>query len=491
MQQADLSLPPLPSAPQLPQGLRRPRLTMLALVLGAAPVIGVATALSPLLGFVAVAAVAAALALSQRPELAVLVMVTVAPAAAGLQRGLLVPGLRVSEALIVGLGALVLVFASRERRPSWTPVEWALLAYAILTVAFGGLDLALRHASLEFEDLGTMLGPMQFVVLLRAVIVAMDEERDRWRAINLMLGAAALIALVALAQAADLGPTRSVLATLTGGSLYDKSLGLGVGRITGPFNIWHELAGFLMPSILMSLSLMIGAEDSRRRWRYGFVFAVSVMALISTAAAGMLIATTIGALYICWRRQVLYAALAFAGPVVVIGAIAFGSILGNRAEQQYVTPSATAYAIPYAPQSVSYRYSLFRVQNAPALQRHWGTGYGPDLPPQLALGNFPYSETAYVSLLLRGGVPLLMVFLALLGCLAATARRCQRAAEDELQWSLATVVLIATVSYLFLQLIESYLLDAGPPHAFWAYAGLMLAGAGPRLSRSGSRGSGS
>jgi hypothetical protein len=464
---------------------------MLALVLGAAPVIGVAAALNPLLGFAAVAAVAAALVLSQRPDLAVFVMVAVAPAAAGLQRGLLVPGLRVSEASIVGLGALVLVFASRERRPAWTPVEWFLLAYAGLTIAFGGLDLALRHASLEFEDFGTMLGPMQFVILLRAVIVAMGEERDRRRAIHLMLGVAAFVALVALAQAADLGPTRSVLTTLTGGSLYDKSLGLGVGRITGPFNIWHELAGFLMPSILMSLSLMIGAEDSGRRLRYGFVFAVTVMALISTAAAGMLIATSIGALYICWRRRVLYVALAFAGPVVAIGLIAFGSILGNRAEQQYVTPSATAYAIPYAPQSVSYRYSLFRVQNAPALTGHWATGYGPDLPPQLALGNFPYSETAYVSLLLRGGIPLLLVFLAMLGCLIATARRCQREAEDELQWSLATVVLIATVSYLFLQLIESYLLDSGPPHAFWAYVGLMLAGSRRPFSRSGSRGSGS
>jgi hypothetical protein len=440
------------------------------------------------LGLAAVFAVAAALVFSQRPDLAVLTMVTVAPAAAGLQRGLLVPGLRVSEASIVGLGALVLVFSSRERRPAWTPLEWLLLAYALLTIAFGGLDLALRHASLEFEDLGTMLGPMQFVVLLRAVIVAMGDERNRRRAVHLMLGASAFIALVALAQAADLGPTRSVLTTLTGGSLYDKSLGLGVGRITGPFNIWHELAGFLMPSILMSLSLMIGAGDSRRRLRYGFVFAVSVMALISTAAAGMVIATTIGSLYICWRRRVLYAALAFAGPVVVIGFIAFGSILNNRAEQQYVTPSATAYAIPYAPQSVSYRYSLFRVQNAPALKGRWASGYGPDLPPQLALGNFPYSETAYVSLLLRGGVPLLLVFLGLLACLIATARRRQQEAEDELQWSLATVVLIATVSYLFLQLIESYLLDSGPPHAFWAYVGLMLAGSRGRLSGSpGSR----
>jgi hypothetical protein len=489
MQLAELA-GPLPVASS-PRGLRRPVLTMLGLIFVAAPAIGVAAAIRPALGLVAILAVAAALALSQRPHLAVYLMVMVAPASAGLHRGLLVPGLRVSEALIVGLGALVLVFGDREERPAWTAVEWLLLAYALLTIAFGGLDLALRRAPLEFEELGTMLGPLQFVVLLRAVIVAMGLERHRQRAVNLMLIAAAFVAVVALAQAADLGPTRSVLTTLTGGSLYDKSLGLGVGRITGPFNIWHELAGFLMPSILLSQSLMIGATSVRARMRYGVVFSLTVMALVSTAAAGILIATTIGALYICWKRKVLHAALAFAVPVALIAVLAFGSILGNRANQQFVNPSATAYKIPYAPQSVSYRYSLFRVQNAPALKGRWATGYGPDLPPRLALGNFPFSETAYVSLMLRGGIPLLLVFLTLLLYLVRTARSCQREAEGELQWSLATVVMITTVSYVFLQLIESYLLDSGPPHAFWAYAGLMLAARGSAtLNRPGGVSSG-
>jgi hypothetical protein len=238
-----------------------------------------------------------------------------------------------------------------------------------------------------------------------------------------------------------------------------------------------------MPSILLSLSLMIGAGKSRIRHFYVFVFGTTLMALVSTAAAGILIATAVGILYICWRRRVLHAAFAVAIPVVLVALVAFGGILSHREEQQYAIPAATAYTIPLAPQSVSYRYSLFRVQNEPALKGRWATGFGPDLPPQLSLGNFPFSETAYVSLLLRGGVPLLAVFLLLLGCLIATARRCQRRAETELQWSIATVVLISTVAYLVLQLIESYLLDSGPPHAFWAYVGLMLAaGTGRRLA---------
>ena len=340
-----LTLPP-PARLSGPPGLRRPVLTMLALVFLSAVAIGVAVALSPALGVVAVAAVAATLVLAQRPERAVYLLVLVAPACAGLQRGLLVPGLRVSEAAIVGLGALVLIFAPRARRPAWSGVEYALLAYAAFTVMLGGYDLAIRHAALDFEELGTLLGPFQFVVLLRAVIVAMGREKHRVRAAQLMLGAATVVALLALAQAADLGPTRSVLTTLTGGSLYSKSLGLGVGRITGPFNIWHELAGFLMPSILLSLSLGLSPGSRALQVRYGLVCVVTTMALISTAAAGILIATTLGAIYICWKHRVLHIALALAVPVVLIAALAFSSILGHRAEQQYVTPSATAYQNP-------------------------------------------------------------------------------------------------------------------------------------------------
>jgi hypothetical protein len=466
--------------PVRPAGLRRPVLTMLALVLASGAGIGVAVALSPALGVVAVAAVAAALVLAQRPELAVYLLVLVAPACAGLQRGLLVPGLRVSEAAIVGLGALVLIFAPRARRPAWSGVEYSLLAYAAFTVILGGYDLAIRHAALDFEELGTLLGPLQFVVLLRVVIVAMGREEHRIRAAHLMLGAATVVALLALAQAADLGPTRSVLTTLTGGSLYSKSLGLGVGRITGPFNIWHELAGFLMPSILVSLSLGLSFGSRSRRLCYALVCAVTTMALISTAAAGILIATTLGAVYICWKHRVLHIALALAVPVVIVAILAFGSILGHRAEQQYAAPSATAYQIPYAPQSVSYRYSLFRVQNGPALAGRWATGYGPDLPPQLSLSSFPYSETAYVSVLLRGGVVLLALFLLLIAVTLRAARRAQRQAETDFQWSIATAVWVTTIGYVFLQLIESYLRDAGPPHAFWAWVGLMLAAGGNR-----------
>jgi len=464
--------------PALAPALRRPTATIVAITVAGASAVGGAVALQPLAGLLGVVAIAAALALVQRPHVAVYLMVTLAPATAGLSRGLLVPGLRVSEVLIAGLATLVLLFAPRARPLPWTRVELLLLAYAALTAGLGGLDLALRHAPLTGSELGALLGPFQFVLLLRATVVALPRERQRLRAAQLLLGAATVVCLTGLMQLANVGPTRSVLSHLTGSHLYSASVSEGVPRVTGPFNFWHELDGFLMPSLLLAFALLLGARTPRARLGYAVVLAVTGTTLLATATVGPLVATVLACLYVAWKRGVLHVVLAAAIPVVLIAAIALGGTLTGRAKQQY-TASASSYRLPLVPETLSFRYAVFREQSAPALRGRWATGYGPDLPPEFALGNFPYTETVYVTMLLRGGVPLLTVFVLLLLVTARAARRAQHSARTDLQWSIATVVLAMTSAYILLQLIESYLLDSGPPHTYWSFVALMLgAGAG-------------
>jgi len=455
---------------------------MLVLMLVSAIAVGVGVAVDPILGVLVVIAATAAFVLAPRPQLAVYLMVTIAPACAGFKRGLLVPGLRVSEVIVAGLATLVLVFAPTVRRPAWSGVEVVLLTYAVFTAALGGLDLALRHAPLNSTELGTMLGPFQFVLLLRAAIVALPEERHRVRAAHLMLAAATVVGLIAFAQLANIGPTRSALSTLTGSSLYETSLGEGVGRATGPFNIWHELAGFLMPSVLLSFALLSGARSRAAQLRYAAVLVITAGAMVASAAFGLLIAAAIGCLYISWKRGILHVALAATVPILLVVAVGFGGIYGGRAEQQYSTSTDT-YRTPYVPQTLSYRYRLFEEQSVPALAGRWATGYGPDLPPQLALSNFPFTETAYVTLLLRGGVLLLTLFLVLLGSVYRTAWAARSHAQTDFQSSVATVVVLTTVSFAVLQLIESYLLDSGPSQAYWAYVGVMMAAGAANTSQ--------
>ncbi len=454
---------------------------MLLLAFVCAPVVGMAIVVSPVAGLACVVAIAAMLALVEHPERAAYLLVAAVPACAGLKRGFPIPGLRLSELLIVGLSALIILTIPRGAAKRWGTIERLLLLYAVLGVVLAAVDLLRRHASLDSTELGTMLGPTQYVLLVRAINVSLPQRVQRIRAVQWMLVATAIVSLIALAQFANVGPVRSVLATLTGSNQYAVSLGEGVGRVTGPFNIWHALAGYLLPSVLMALAL-VGSGSSRRvNWCYAGVAVVAAAALLSTATLAPLIAVTVGGLYIAAKRGVLRVAVACLVPVVLVGVLVFGTSFSGRAAQQY-SASASSYRIPLVPQTIAYRYAVFREQSAPALAGHLTTGYGPDLPPQLALSNFPFTETAYVTVLLRGGIPLLVSFLALLTAVALQARRAVRVARPGIDWDIAGIVFYASVAWLVLQLLESYLLDSGPSQAYWSLVALMLA-AGPQRAR--------
>ncbi|HEY1854536.1 MAG TPA: hypothetical protein VGG40_08110 [Solirubrobacterales bacterium] len=465
--------------------LRRPVPTMLGLAIASAVVVGALAAYDPVYGAVAVVGIAIALYLAQRPVIAAYSMVLVAPACAGFRRGLPVPGLRASELVIVALSSLILVFGARVNR-RWSRVELLLLAYAVATAALGGLDLALRRAPLELSELGTLIGPFEFVLLVRAVAAALPEERQRERAIRLLIVGAVVVSLVAIAQILGLGPTRSILRSVTGSNEFEISLTEGIGRATGPFELWHALAGFLMPSVLLSFGLLLDAGSDRRRLLYGAAVAITLAALLASAALGPLAMTLLGFVFIAWRRRSLHLLGAIVVPAAAVVIIAFGGTYGGRAEQQY-SQSRQTYRTPFVPQTIAYRVKVFEEQSEPALAKHWISGYGPDLPPQIALSEFPFTESAYVTLLLRGGVPLLLIFLTMLAAVLRAAYLAVRRARGPFAWTVAAVVGICTINFLVLQLLESHLLDAGPPQAYWTVVGIMLAaGSGaPRGSRDG------
>ncbi len=456
--------------------LGHPRLSIALLAVACALAVGAADAVQPLAGVACLLVLALVLALVSRAEYAACLLVAVVPASAGIKGGL---GLRPSEVMIPVLAALIIVAASRGATKRWSTLELLMLLYAATNAALGGLDLATRHATLSTEELGTLLGPLQFLLLVRAVNIGLPRHEQRVRAVHWLLGAATIVGLIALLQFANVGPTRTILTSLTGSSLYEGSLAEGVGRTTGPFNIWHELAGYLVPALLLAVGLLVTTSSRRARYCYGCVIAVTGLALLSTATISPLIAAVIGALYIFWKRGILHVAFAGLIPVVAVAALLFGGNFSGRAEQQYSASSDT-YRIPFVPQTLAFRYALFQEQSAPALGGRLATGYGPDLPPQLTLSNFPHTETAYVTVLLRGGIPLLAIFLVLLLVAGRTALRQQRASHSDLEWCIATVALYVTAAWLVLQVIESYLLDDGPSHMYWAVVGLMLAGASDR-----------
>lgn len=142
----------------------------------------------------------------------------------------------------------------------------------------------------------------------------------------------------------------------------------------------------------------------------------TVVIVLIAAAAGMAAAATAtpvigaaaGSILLAWRYGRLgRVALGLAIALSVAG-IAIGSVISTRYAQE--TTVARAYAQPgltlstngTLPASVAYRLAVWTQEFLPTIGRNIVTGYGPELPPGAV---WQYTESQYVTLLLRGGFP--------------------------------------------------------------------------------------
>jgi hypothetical protein len=323
-----------------------------------------------------------------------------------------------------------------------------------------------------------VLGPLLFYALYRAARVGLGARRDAALALRVALLAAIPVAVTAVAQALDLGPAREWLARLTSGTdsgQFGALLELGVGRATGPFGHPHTLGAYLMVVVLLAVALLFEADQTVLGRAWLLVVVVGAAAgLAATATGAPAAAALVGATWIGIRAGRSRRVLGWAAAITGLAVLAASPLIVARARQQYADGAGT-----WVPQTLRYRWDVWSTEYWPAMRGHWLTGFGPGIPDSVA---YPYTESLYVSLALRGGVVLLIVYgvlvavvLAALGAAAATAAPEHRAA--------GTALTVATVALIPLHVIEPYWLTTGSPHLWWALLGLALAAPAGRAAR--------
>ena len=423
--------------------------------------------ISPLIavGLIAVIAVAEfAVALNEMIGLALLA--ALAPATAGLARGIPIPGLRFSEALIGGVGVILLVSARRGVRagPRWT--GWR--SFTLGHCAWEPGTCCRRGSASSQSELDTLLGPLQFLLLYRATAVTARTPERRRAALRLMLWASVPVAVLALGQQFNFPGVRSLLVTLTQNDVYSATN--STARVTGPFPLWHNLAGYLLLYLFTIAALLLrGVPDVMRR---GFLIAIAVIdtiALIETLSLAPIIALVAGVAILGIYYKGVSRVMVGLAVVVVAGLLVFGARIDARFTQEYGrAPGTQGSAL--VPQTIQHRFDLWSTELIPALKGHVTTGFGPSLPPQFA--NFPYTESLYINLLYRGGVVLVAIFLALAVAMVAAGIRARRD-RDPLQQALGPTIVLGVVTLLVIGLIESYFTDDGPPQVLWMLLGLL------------------
>ena len=486
----DLEAPVGPSGPEGPDAVREGSplgpfgtgLGAVLLVLLSAAVIGLGTGLEARLGAATLVAVIAGLTVLLRPATAVLVVVAVAPVICALRRGLILPGLRPSEVLIAGVAVPVLLFAGSRVSIRWRLLDAMALAYVVATLVLGAGNMLARRIAFTAELNGQLIGPLQFFLLYRSVAVALDTSELRRRAARLLLFGSIPVSITALLQFFNVGPTRpfikTVVNSVAAGSV--RYADGGLPRATGIMDHWHSLGGYMLVIILMCAALLLDPRQRvMSRLSLNVVLAFAVVGITLTLTLGPIIGATVGAIGLgaaSGRSRKVITWLA-AGALVVV--VLLGPFLAARLDQQFesrVGQASGAAGPSFLPQTLRYRVEVWREQYLPLVASNLLTGYGPGLPPYI---NWRYTETLYVTLLLKGGLPLLIIYAGLMFAawsLARSVASFPRASPGDR--CTAQVVLTLILILIPMHLINPYFANTGLAHPLWILFGLVGAAAG-------------
>jgi hypothetical protein len=370
--------------------------------------------------------------------------------------------------LIIVISTLILLAAKPGRTAPWNAFDWLALAYVLANVGFGTYDLYERHATIGLANVERLIGPLQFFLLYRAVRTVLTSDTQRATALRLLLLASIPVSLLALLQELHVAGIPRLLANITGSQVLSGTT--LVPRATGPFPHWHDLGGYLFVVVLVGVALLVtGSTAVMSRRLLGIVVALAVAGVASTVSFTPIAGTVVGSLFLlplARRPQRWFAAVALCGVVL---AVLFGPLIAGRYHEQFVT-YAPVKQRPYLPQNFNFRIDVWTTEFVPVLKSHITTGYGPDLPPNLV---FQYTESVYVTLLLRGGLPLLVIYGALMAALALRARDVKDDDAPEVR-AVAHVVFLVVVLVLFMQLATNYFVNSGFPFLFWVLAALLL-----------------
>lgn len=422
-----------------------------------------------------------AVALTSRPYLLGALVLSAVPATSGLLRGGLVPVVKISEALVLFSGVFVLVL-----RPAAQRLRWSRLDTSVATFAVASLVLGLTHVPGESQSLTSalrvLLRPGLLFVIYRIVASGISSERQLHRALRWSLTLTVPISLVTILQYLNVPGVRTALINAVGSSgLMPADTKQGSVRATGPFPIWHSLDGYLLPFVFLAIALLLESEQTilRRRWLV-VIIAADVAALVTSLTLAVGVGLVLGSLILGFLYQRTLRMIAIMGAAAAVATVLFFPALQLRYEQQFGSQSSVSTSS--TPQTLSYRLQIWHDQFLPVVEAHPVLGYANRLPPDAA---FQHTDNEYLTLLLRGGVPLLLAAGVMVGGVTAAGMRLSRAAPSPEERALGRAVAIAAICPVLMGIIWPYVTNAGFGEAWLGLAGAVRATDRDTARRSG------
>lgn len=381
------------------------------------------------------------------------------PTLGGTRRGLLVPGMRISEVLsLVLLGFLIWRLHTSFKFGG--ALFWALFGYAGVTAAivayhwFNSTDLGSHH----FLAYG--LGPTTLLVSYVAAYAGGAASPGLLlKTCRYLILMATAMGVLGILQTIDALGARELAAAVTGNMQVLDVPDWKVPRSTGIFHSWHAYSSYMAVMLVLGAALVAhGLPTFRTVLRHQLCIFVIAVGLASALTFGTLLLGVIGLAYFLIRKGRVVQAM--------VGCIAayfvFRSTpLSDDFSARLVWQESTRSQYPFLPQTVAFRLELWARDFLPLFESNPIFGYGPIRDSDRV---FSSVESMYVlALVVTGAVGFLALLAFLFLALVNVSRywRDWKGMDARPIGPVSEALGLCLLGLVVLMFIHPYLNDAG------------------------------
>jgi hypothetical protein len=474
-----LSYPSTPQWQAGPAAGRSGRWLLATLLLLGSFAVGGLSAVSLRMDVVACVGLAIMAAVWVRPALAAYLVIAVTPLTAGIDRGLVVPFFRPSEALALLLGLALAARGVVRLRSGAFPrlrldrVEQSMILLAVTSSVVPLTWMLVRQREITHDDLLYALVMWKYLGLYAIVRLSTTTVQQVLRCLWLSVAAASVVAVIAILQSLGLFGVPRLLAAYY--APFGHTGALEHARGSSTLSLPAATADLLIYNLAIATGLLM--RGGRRRFLLAPVLVLLVFGVLSAGEFSSALGLVVGVICVA----------VVTGTPSLLSYFVLAGALAARMLEPVISRRLSGFASASGlPASWTGRLRNLRTFFWPDLFANWNVLFGvrpaARIPVASQATGYVWIESGYTWLLWGGGIPLFASFLLFV---QASARRGWRAARQSRDaTSIAGIAtFVAVVVATTLMVFDPHLTYRGSADALFS----LLALAVPRDRRDGNR----